>query len=76
MEASDGFVVGGLGVEVVVDFDVGDMAVEEIVVNFVGSMDVGGIVDFVDRVVGIVEGNMVGASGAFVVGSMDFGEQG
>jgi len=52
------------------------MVVEEIVVDFVGIMGVGEIVDFVDKVVGIVEGNMVGASGAFVVSSMDFGEQG
>ncbi len=59
-----------------VDFVVGDMAVEDIVVDFVGSMDIGGIVGFVDRVVGKAEGNMVGASRAFVVGSMGFGEQG
>jgi len=52
------------------------MVVKEIAVDFVGSMGVGGMVDFVDRVVGIVEGNMEGASRAFVVGSMGFGEQG
>jgi len=52
------------------------MAVEEIAVDFVGSIGVGEIVDFVDMVVGIVEGNMVGASGAFVVCSMGFREQG
>jgi len=52
------------------------MVVGEIVVDFVGSMDIGGIVDFVDRVVGKAEGNMVGASRAFVVGSMGFVEQG
>ena len=52
------------------------MVVEEIVVDFVGSMGVWEIVDFVDRVVAIVEGNMVGASGAFVVCSMGFREQG
>jgi len=60
----------------VVDFVVGDMAVEDIVVDFMGNMDVGEIVDFLDRVVGIVEGNMVGASRAFVVGCIGFGEQG
>jgi len=69
-------VVGGLGVEVVVDFVAVGMVVEEIVVDFVGSTVVEGIVDFVDRVADIVGGNMMGASEAFVVGSMDIGEQG
>jgi len=50
------------------------MVVEEIAVDFVGNMGVGGIVDFVDRVAGIEEGNMEGASRAFVVGSKIFGE--
>jgi len=57
-------VVEELEGEVVVEFVVGSMVVEEI------------IVDFVDRVVGTVEGSIMEAFEAFVVDSVNFEEQG